>query len=97
MLFIEFQTELHSGLNMLKYKEVGSDVWYYMHMDVETLHLLIRHFGVISTLKVPTQWTNCDNPSTSTAVQVKYCGAPIQFFCGKRTTKFNVADLEQNY
>lgn len=96
MLFIEFQTNLNSGVNIVKYRNINDDVWYYLYMDIETLHLLITNYGIISTYKIPTQPLNCDNPTTSKTVQLTYCGAGIQLYCGNKTS-FYLPWIEQNY
>lgn len=96
MLFIEFQTNLNSGLNILKYRNIDDDTWYYLYIDIETLDLLIRNFGVISTYKIPTKFTNCDNPTTSKIIKLQYCGADIQMYCGANST-FYLPCIEQNY
>jgi len=96
MLLIEFQTNLSSGFNVLKYRNVDDDNWYYLHIDVETLHLLLQQYGVISTHKIPTKHTNCDNPTTSKTIKLKYCGAEIQMYCGNNAA-FNILSIEQNY
>ncbi len=55
MLLIEFQQDLNYGSNnILKYRNVDSDEWYYMYIDIETLNLLIENFGIVSTVRIPT-------------------------------------------
>jgi len=29
MLFIEFQTNINYGINILKYRNINDDIWYY--------------------------------------------------------------------
>jgi hypothetical protein len=96
MLFIEFQSNLHSGLNIVKYRNVDDDNWYYLYIDIETLSLLLANFGIISTYKIPTIPKNCDNPSTSRTIQLKYCGAEVKMVCGNMTP-FYISNIEQNY
>ena len=96
MLFIEFQKNLNDGLNILKYRNIHDDNWYYLYIDLETLHLLVLNYGIISTYKIPTQFTNCDNPSTSKKIHVTYCGANIQLYCGNDSA-FHLSLIEQNY
>ena len=96
MLFIEFQTNIKSGNNILKYRNVDDDIWYYLYIDIETLNLLVTNYGIISTYKIPTKITNCDNPTTSKIIDLKYCGADIQLRCGDNTT-FRLPCIEQNY
>ena len=96
MLFIEFQTNLNSGLNILKYRNIDDDSWYYLYIDIETLNLLVTNYGIISTYKIPTQFTNCDNPSTSKIIKLQYCGTDIQLCCGNNTL-FYLPHIEQNY
>ena len=98
MLFIEFERNIHSGLNIVKYREVTDDALYYLYIDMETLHLLITNYGILSTYKIPTVKTNCDNPSTSKTIQLKYCGADIELHCGSGISPFCILPhLEQNY
>lgn len=73
-----------------------SGEWYYMYIDIETLNLLVQNFGIISTTRRPTGFTNCDNPSTGTEVHLKYCGANINLVC-KNKTRFNLNHLEQDW
>ena len=96
MLFIEFQTNINSGINILKYRHINNDNWYYLYIDVETLNLLVTKYGIMSTYKIPTKITNCDNPTTSKIIKLKYCGADIQLCCGNTTT-FYLPYIEQNY
>jgi hypothetical protein len=96
MLFVEFELNIKSGLNILKYRNVNDDIWYYLYIDIETLNLLITNYGIISTYKIPTKFTNCDNPSTSKIIKLKYCGADIKLQCGN-ISPFYIPDIEQNY
>ena len=96
MLFIEFETKLNSGLNILKYRNINDDIWYYLYIDIETLNLLVTNYGIISTYKIPTKFTNSDNLSTSNNIKLKYCGTDIQLLCGNKTS-FYLPHIEQNY
>ncbi len=96
MLFIEFQINLNSGLNIVKYRNIDDEIWNYLYIDIETLNLLLTNYGIISTCKNPTQITNCDNPTTSKIIELKYCGADIQLHCGNNTS-FYLPHIEQNY
>lgn len=84
MLFIEFPMHLQPTNNLIKYKEVtGTDGWQYMYLDLETLNLLLFHFGTRATTRPhPTQQCSCDNESTGFMVTAKYCGTPIKMICG---------------
>ena len=95
MLFIEFQTNLND-INILKYRNLEDDIWYYLYIDIETLHLLVTNYGIISTCKIPTKITNCDNLTTSNIIKLKYCGADIQLCCGNNTP-FYLPNIEQNF
>ena len=99
MIFIEFQPNLKDGMNIIKYKNVNDYEWYYLEIDLETLNLLITNFGVISTYKIPTIKTNCDNMSTSKEIKLKYCGANIIINCNPKlcVNNFYLPDIEQNY
>jgi hypothetical protein len=96
MLFIEFQTELNYDENILKYKNVDDDNWYYLYIDIETLNLLVTNFGIISTYKIPTKRICCDNETTSKNIKIIYCGASVELYCGDNS-KFNLTKIEQNY
>ena len=96
MLFIEFQQNLNSGLNILRYRNVDDESWYYLYIDIETLNLLILNFGIISTCRNPTKYICCDNPSTSKTISLKYCGSEIKLCCGNKDS-FYLPYLEQNY
>ena len=96
MLFIEFPVNLTSGLNLLKYKEVDGENWYYLYANIETVTLLIINFGIISTKKIPTQYTSCDNITTSKDIKLQYCGADIEIRCGNNSP-FYLPKIEQNY
>ena len=95
MLFIEFQTNLYSGLNILKYRNINDDNWYYLYIDIETLNALVTNYGIISTHKIPTKFTNCNNPTTSKIIKLQYCGADVQLCCGN-TSSFYLPYIEQN-
>ena len=96
MLFIEFQTNINSGINIVKYRNINDDIWYYLYIDIETLNLLVTNYGIISTYKIPTKNTNCDNITTSNIIKLKYGGADIQLCCCNNT-KFYIPYIEQNY
>ena len=96
MLFIEFETTLNDCNNIVKYRNVDNDNWYYLYIDIETLNLLVTNYGIISTCKIPTKHTNCDNETTSKTIKLKYCGADIQLCCGNNT-EFYLPHIEQNY
>ena len=96
MLLIEFEHNLNYGLNILKYRNIEDDSWYYLYIDVETLNLLVTNYGIISTYKIPTKHTNCDNETTSKIINLKYCGADIKLCCGNNTA-FYLPYIEQNY
>jgi hypothetical protein len=96
MLFIEFQLNLNYGVNIIKYKNIDDDNWFYLYIDIETLNLLIL-IGIISTYKIPTIETCADNELTSKNIKLKYCNAEILFYCDNNTKEFNLSKLEQNY
>jgi hypothetical protein len=96
MLFIEFETELFFNENLIKYRNVDNEDWYYMFLDIETLNLLLNNFGIISTIRIPTRKTCADNPSTGKEIKIKYCGANIKLYC-KNNTPFYLPHIEQNY
>ena len=99
MLFIEFETKINYGSNnILKYRDIDDDNWFYLYIDIEILNLLIRNFGIISTIKIKikTKFTNVDNPSTGKEINLKYCDSNIKLYC-KNNTKFYIPFIEQNY
>jgi hypothetical protein len=96
MLFIEFQTNINSCNNILKYRNINDDIWYYLYIDIETLNLLVTNYGIISTYKIPTKITNCDNPTTSKIIKLKYCDSDIELYCNNNNT-FYLPYIEQNY
>jgi hypothetical protein len=96
MLFIEFQTNLNSSLNILKYRNVLDDIWHYLYIDIETLNLLITYYGIIATYKIPTIFTCCDNTTTSKVIKLKYCDADILLSCGNNSS-FYLPLIEQNF
>lgn len=96
MLLIEFEENVLSGPNILKYRNVEDDDWYYLYIDIDTLNLLLANFGIISTLRMPTKYICVDTPSTSKHIRMKYCDAPIELYCGNHT-HFYLPILEQNY
>jgi len=99
MLLIEFDYNLNYGLNILKYRNIDDDKWYYLYIDIETLHLLVKNFGIISTRRIPTQFISVDNHLTSKEIHMKYCDVSIEMYCGDKTnkTRFHLPLLEQNY
>lgn len=99
MIFIEFSIELnYMDTNILKYRNVNDDIWYYLYIDIETLNLLVLNYGIISTYKILTKYTNCDNETTSKIIKLKYCGCPIKLYCLNNTNfNFNLHHIEQNY
>ena len=87
MLFIEFEYNLKYELNILKYRNIEDDIWYYLYIDIhiETLNLLVTNFKIISTLRIPTQFICMDSPLTSKKINMKFCDSSIEFNCGNNT------------
>jgi hypothetical protein len=96
MLLIEFAYNLQYGLNILKYRDALDHNWYYLYIDIETLHLLLINFGVLSTYRIPTQVFSLDTPLTSTKINVTFSGAPLQLYCDSNA-HFYLPIMEQNY
>lgn len=96
MLLIEFEENLKYGLNIVKYRNVEDDNWYYLYTDIETLALLVTNFGIISTWRIPTEPILVDSPLTSKKINMKYCDAPIELYCGNNAYCY-LPILEQNY
>ena len=96
MLLIEFEENITDGLNILKYRDIDDAQWYYLYIDILSLTLLITNFGIISTKRTPTKSICIDNYSTSKKININYCGASIDLYCGDNT-RFYLPILEQNY
>ncbi len=86
----------YGNKNVVKYRNVESEEWFYIYMDIETINLLLRNYGVISTKQIPSVYRCCDNPTTGKTVRLNYCGAKLQIECGN-DSKFYLPVLEQNY
>ena len=98
MLLIEFDPNLKYGFtNIIKYRHVEEDSWYYLYIDVETLHLLLYNFGILSTWRIPTKAICLDTPITGKKIKCKYCNALIELLCGNNLHYFNMNIMEQNY
>lgn len=67
MLIIEFSPNIKYGSNLLKYRNINDNKWYTLHINIETLGLLLRNFGIIK---------NDDEKKA----MVKYCGAKIELY-----------------
>ena len=96
MIIFEFDTNLKEINNMVKYRNIDDDIWYYLYLNIETLNLLLFNFGIFSTLKMPTKDAYCDNPYSGREINVKYCGADIKLYCGNNNNTFNLSDIEKN-
>jgi hypothetical protein len=98
ILLIEFEARWKNGLNKIRYRGVEEKTWNYLDVDIETLNLLVKHFGIISTCSMYNgQRIKCiDNLTTSTEIQMKYCDAEIKLQC-KNKDKFYLPILEQQY
>ena len=98
MILIEFQKELNYGFNnIVKYREVDDDNWYYLYIDIETLNLLVKNYGIISTNKFPTKSSCLDNLTTGKEIKIKYCGTDIELYCGNNLIRFNLDILGFNF
>jgi hypothetical protein len=83
MLLIEFDTNLNYGENILKYKNINDDYWHYLYIDIKTLNLLVRIFGIRATMRIPTLPISCDNLFTCRNIDyINYYGAEIEMYCG---------------
>ena len=97
MLLIEFDTNLTYGENILKYRNTNEDYWHHLYIDIETLNLLVRNFGIMATLRFPGLPISCDNPITCRTIDyINYCGAKIEMYCGNNG-RFYIPDIGQNY
>ena len=99
MLFIEIPQEFDYGdKNIIKYKNVNDDKWYYLYIDIETLNLLVSNYGIISCVQ-EIGHRYVDSPLTGDEVYLEYCGAKIKLYCknGLRKYNFNYACLEKDY
>jgi hypothetical protein len=97
MILIEFEQNLFDKNNLIKYKNTGSDEWYYMFIDFDILNLLISNFGLVSTLKIPTRQNNCDNPSTGKVINIKYYGSDVKLLCNSQDYRKYITCLEENF
>ena len=93
---IEFDSNLKDGLNLMKFRNVEDDSWYYLYIDIETLNLLVTNFGIISTLRMPTQVIYADTPLTCKTIRMNFCGAPIELSCCNNDYIY-LPIMEQNY
>lgn len=82
MLIIEFSPNIKYGSNLLKYRNIDDNKWYTIHIDIETLSLLLENFGIISN-------------EYQKKVIVNYCGSKIEMYCDNNS-KFHLPILEQN-
>lgn len=96
MLLLEFEENIIYGLNIVKYRNIEDENWYYLYIDIETLNLLLTNFGIIYTKKIPTQNICIDNMTTSKNITIEFCRARINMRCGKNTQIY-LPLLEQNY
>jgi hypothetical protein len=95
MLLVDIPVYIDSGdKNIIRYRNVESEEWFYMYMDIETIHLLVENYGIISTIQVPTRYRCCDNPTTGKNIILNYCGANIELHCGNNS-KFDLSLLDQ--
>lgn len=99
MLFIEIPQDFNYNLNIIKYRNINEDSWYYLYIDIETLNLLLSNYGIISAIQYPTLSRCIDNPTTGQNVSLNYCGAKINISCKNNynVNNFNLALLKQNY
>ena len=97
MLLVDIPKYIEYGdKNIVKYRDVESEEWFYIYMDIETINLLVQNYGIIATVQVPTIYRSCDNPTTGNYFKLNYCGAELELYCGNNT-KFYLPHLEQNY
>lgn len=71
----------------ISYRDIKSDIWYKMDVDLETFACLITYYGVISTIGI-----NPDNPSTGKDLRISYYGAEICIQC-KNPTSYHLGLL----
>lgn len=96
MLLIEFDSDLKYNSNILKYRNIYDDAWEYLYIDIETLSILLANFGIISTLRIPTNPICLDTPLTGKNIKIKYCGADVELYCNNNSA-FYLPIMEQNY
>ena len=70
--------------------------FFIIYKDAETLNLLTTNHGIRSAYKIPANFTNRDNPTTSKIIKLQYCDSDIQLCCGNNTL-FYLPYIEQNY
>jgi hypothetical protein len=104
MLLIEFDENINcSDLNILKYRGVENEDWYYLYVDLATLNLLISNFGMVGAKRYDRGTIQLDNGTDNEHIDVKYCGSDITLRCfnsrpfmSKETIKAYNA-MEQRY
>ena len=82
MIVLEFDIDWNCGFNRVAYKHEMDPQWNYMYVNMETLALLLHHYGVVSTKHLPgKKYVNLDNGTTGRQIQMKFCGADIMIEC----------------
>ena len=99
MILVEIPENFSQGENIIKYKDVDDLDWYYLHIDIETLNLLINNFGILSTRRIPTKKIILDNATTGRECMLNYCGAKISLQCKNNVfaNQFICKCLEENH
>lgn len=75
MILIEFERNLNQGNFVLKYGNVNDNKWNYLKIDIETLNLLVRNFGVDASFS-----NISTNETPDKIIKLKYCGSDVQLF-----------------
>jgi hypothetical protein len=85
----------------VKYRHVHDNTWQYLYIDIKTLDLLIKNFGIIATKRTSISNIMIDSPITNTSIDIKYCGASIMLYCKNRDVSMSSSKallaLSQNY
>ena len=98
MLLVEFEKNINENLFIIRYKNINTEEWYFLYIDIETLNLLLQNFGIISMLKIPTLLCSADNPMTGPKITIKYFKAEINMNCYYNHCKNKALRIiEQNY
>lgn len=80
MLIIEFLNVFNSEINSLRYRDINSNAWNYLYIDIKTLNLLILNYGIISTYEIVKNDIHYDKPSTN-MIKIKYYNSDIYLCC----------------
>lgn len=86
MIIIEYDMIQQSADNIiLRYRDdvPGSNsIWNQIQVDMRTLGLLLRHWGLLGCVYEPGRRPNLDNGTCNNSVPMHYCGVEMTLLCG---------------